>query len=208
MSCYSRARRFWPALLVFSVLLFAACGDDDSGPTEPPVTTKLNQGWDLFAEDDFLEALAKFEEALGEDAGLGDCNNGLGWTYLRLDSLDSALEQFDIAVAKGFVGADAQAGRCIVLNYIDEPRQAIFAGEATIAIDPFFKLEGDKSLDIRDVRLAMAQSYFVLCEYEESLEQLVEIKPANSGRVDPNSSTFLIDLIMVIEEMVAELTVQ
>jgi tetratricopeptide (TPR) repeat protein len=186
-------------------LLFSGCGDDNEGVTEPPVVQQLAQGWARFSEGDYDGALAKFEEAVSTDPGLGDGENGLGWAYLRLDSLGTALTHFDLAVAKGFVGADAQAGRCLLLNRMDEYRQSIFAGDAAIAVDPTFVLEADATVDVRDVRLAMAQSRLALGEYEEALEQITTID--SSIRINPNSATFVAELVAAIEELTATLTV-
>ena len=200
----TRMRRCLPVLMVFSVILFAACGDED-GPTEPQVTTYLSEGWDKFAEESYTEALGKFQAAVNEDGGLGDGWNGIGWTCLRLDSLDAAMEAFDRAVAKGYIGAGAHAGRCLIFNLRDEFRQSVFAGMRAIEIDPAFELEGDRTIDIRDVRLAMAQSYFALSEYEEARSQMVIIDPKYEA-LNPNSATFLQDLIGSLEELTETLS--
>ena len=136
---------------------------------------------------------------------MGDGYNGLGWCYLRLDSLETALDRFDLAVAKGFVGAGAQAGRCLILNRMDEYGQAVFAGDEVIEIDDHFALEGDITLDIRDVRLAMAQSYFALGGYEEPLDQITIVDSAIL--INPNSATFVQELLSAIEDLTEDLSV-
>jgi len=203
------ARRFqtwspWPVLALLPVLFLAGCGDDKS-VTVPPVVTFLAEGWGLFEEGEYEEAIAKFEAAVNADAGLGDGHNGLGWCYFRLDSIEPALDRFDLAVAKGFVGAGAQAGRCLILNRMDEYRQAIFAGGEVIETDDRFELEGDITLDIRDVRLAMAQSYFALGEYEEALDQITIVD--STIRINPNSALFVRELLTAIEDLTEDLSV-
>jgi tetratricopeptide (TPR) repeat protein len=193
------------ALLVV-ILPLLACGDDDSGPTIPEVVTLLDQGWELFAVEDYPGALSKFEAAVAADRGLGDGHNGLGWTYLRMDSLDVALESFNLAAAKGLVGAGAQAGRCLILNRRNEYRQAIFAGQAAIDIDPLFELEADPTLDIRDVRLAMAQSHLSLAEYVEAMDQVATIDP--SIVLNQYSATFVAELIAEMEALEGRLELQ
>ncbi|MFH1680352.1 MAG: hypothetical protein ABIH26_06880 [Candidatus Eisenbacteria bacterium] len=186
------------------VLLVSGCGDE-GGVTEPPVVSLLAAGWDRFADADYAGAIEKFEDAVRSDGSLGDGHNGLGWCYLRLDSLDIALAEFQAAVAKGFTEAGAQAGRCLILNRIDEYRQAVFAGGAVLEIDPLFELEADPTIDVRDVRLAMAQSYLALGEYEEALGQIMVVD--SSIRINPHSATFVSELIAAIEDLTADLVI-
>jgi len=191
--------------LFIALFPLLSCGDD-SGPTVPEVVTLLDEGWARFAAEDYDGALSKFEDAVAADRGLGDGHNGLGWTYLRMDSLDVALESFNMAAAKGLVGAGAQAGRCLVLNRKNEYRQAIFAGQAAIEIDSLFELEADPTLDIRDVRFAMAQSHLSLAEYVEAMNQVVTIDP--SIVLNPYSATFVTDLIAKMELLEGRLVLQ
>ncbi|MBM3319384.1 MAG: hypothetical protein FJY73_01725 [Candidatus Eisenbacteria bacterium] len=186
------------------LLVLSGCGDDE-GVTEPPVVSLLASGWQRFAAADYAGAIEKFEDAVESDRGLGEGHNGIGWCYFRLDSLDLALAEFQTSIAKGLVGADAQAGRCLILNRMDEYRQAIFAGEAVLAIDPLFKLAADPTVDVRDVRLAMAQSHLALGEYAETLDQLTNIDSAI--QINPNSATFVSELIAAIEHLTAFLSV-
>jgi tetratricopeptide (TPR) repeat protein len=195
--------KVWPLAGIAFVLLLSGCGDDGGGTDVLPVEEQIAAGWARFGEGNYSGAIEKFEEAVRTDPGLGDGHNGLGWSYLRLDSLDVALDEFQVAVAKGFVGADAQAGRCLILNRLDEYRQAIFAGEAALAADAAFKLEGDATIDVRDVRLAMAQAHFALGEYVEALEQITIVDAAIL--INPNSATFAAELLAAIEELTADL---
>jgi tetratricopeptide (TPR) repeat protein len=190
--------------IVLVLLVLSGCGDDE-GVTEPPVVSLLASGWQRFAAADYAGAIEKFEEAVESDRSLGDGHNGIGWCYLRLDSLDLALDAFQTSIAKGLVGADAQAGRCLVLNRLDEYRQAIFAGEAVVSINPLFKLAADPTVDVRDVRLAMAQSHLALGEYVEALDQATAID--SSILINPNSATFVSELIAAIENLTAILSI-
>jgi tetratricopeptide (TPR) repeat protein len=196
--------KVWPLAGIAILLALSGCGDDGGGPEILPVEEQLAAGWARFGEGNYSGAIEKFDEAVRTDPALGDGHNGLGWSYLRLDSLDVALGEFQLAVAKGFVGADAEAGRCLILNRLDEYRQAIFAGEAVLATDAAFKLEGDVTIDVRDVRLAMAQSYYALGEYVEALEQITTVDAAIL--INPNSATFAAELLAAIEELTGDLT--
>lgn len=197
-------RRAEAAAVLAAILSSSGCGDDGGGTKVDPVVLQLAAGWSRFEEGNYTGAIEKFEEAVGTAPGLGDGHNGLGWCYLRLDSLDAALDEFQVAVAKGFVGAGAQAGRCLILNRKDEYRQAVVAGEAALAADPVFELEGDATIDIRDVRLAMAQSMYALGEYTDALEQIVVVDPSIS--INIHSAGFAGELLGAIEDLTARLT--
>ncbi len=212
--------RLFTALL--PALLFLGCGDDDGGVVDADAITFVNQGWDKYSAGDFVAAEAKFNSAISNSSNTGGGYNGMGWVLLATMELDSsgdptrsislqtdstlaaALQYFDRAVAEGFPDADAQAGRTIIFNLANEFRQAVNAGLDAVAIDLSFQLPGDASVDIRDVRLAMAQSYLELGEYEEALEQAVLINP-NLDPINLNSETFLSQLIARLQVLADDL---
>ncbi|MFH1277393.1 MAG: hypothetical protein ABIK65_03330 [Candidatus Eisenbacteria bacterium] len=205
MTQSKRPRRIVAAIALLPAALLIGCGDENPGPQVDPVVEKLDAGWALFSAGDYTGAIIEFDEAVAMNGGIGDGHNGRGWSYLRLDSLETALDAFNMAVAKGFVGADAQAGRCVILNRFDEYRQCVFAGQAVLAIDSRFELEADITVDVRDVRLSMAQSYFALGEYLEALDQIEAVDSAIL--LNPNSATFVLELIRAIENLTEALSV-
>lgn len=205
MTRTKRTGRLGWVIAILPAALLLGCGDDNPGPPVDPVVEKLDAGWALFSAGEYEGAIAEFDDAVAMRAGLGDGHNGRGWSYLRLGLLETALREFDTAVAKGFVGAGAQAGRCLILNRLDEYRQCVFAGEAVVAQDSRFELKADRTLDIRDVRLAMAQSHFALGEYEEALEQIEVVDSA--VLLNPNSGTFALELLAAIEKLTEDLSV-
>ncbi len=211
MKLYSRKRSsVWSASLLLPVLMAVGCGDDGGGPTEADVVTKINDGWASYRAGDFDQALTRFNAAISSDSNNGGGYNGVGWVLLATldgpagDDLAEILRYFDRAVAEGFVDADAQAGRCIVFNVASEYRQAVNAGLDAIALDIEFELPGDPAIEIRDVRLALAQAYMGLGEYEAALEQAVLIDP-NRDPISANSETFLDQLISRLQDLQRDL---
>ncbi len=199
--------RFAAALIL---LLVAACGNETTSPTEAPVVTQVNDGWNRFADGDYEGALQSFEKAIATDSNIGDGYNGIGWTRYAMargeesPDLTVPLSYFDRAVAEGFEGAGAQAGRCLILNILSEYGQAVDAGKRVVAIDPAFVLEGDGSIEIRDIHLAMAQSYMGLGDYDKALEQALIIDP-NRDPINPNSGNFVQVLISRLQDLQQEL---
>jgi tetratricopeptide (TPR) repeat protein len=51
-----------------------------------------NRGMELFAEDNFDEAIVAFQNALDEDAGYTDALHALAMTYSHQEKLDEAIE--------------------------------------------------------------------------------------------------------------------
>lgn len=217
---FRRAQRF--LLFLLPAVLFLACGGDDGGIVDAEEITLVNEGWKKYEASDFEGALAKFSSAISRNSNVGGGYNGVGWVLLATldmegsgdpnrpinlraeEDLAEALAYFDRAVAEGFKDADAHAGRCIIFNLASEYRQAVNAGLDAVAVDLSFQLPGDKSMDIRDVRLAIAQSYLELGEYEEALEQAVLINP-NRDPISANSETFLSQLITRLQELAYDL---
>ncbi len=194
---------YWKSALasavVLAVVLGSGCGDDNNGPTVDPYIELIDRAWFAFSEGDMTESDKRFGEAIATNKSLGDGYSGLGWVRYMNEMYPEALDLWDQAVARGFVEADAQAGRCLVLNSMNEFRQAANAGESALLIDSSFRLRGNESIEIRDVRLAVAQAYFALGEYELVLSQIESIDPAIV--INRFSATFLQELLAALQNI-------
>ena len=189
-------------LTVFLViLLFLSCGDDNEDKTEiAPVVSLTEDGWDRYAAGDLTGAREKFEDAIAADGGVGLGYNGLGWVQKQRGEFDEALASFDLAMAKGFPGADPAAGRALILYSRNEYGQAIAAGHDALARDTFFKLPGDVTVNILDVRLVIALSEYERGRFEDALAQLRLIDPGLAP-INPFSETFVEELTIALDQL-------
>lgn len=189
------------ALPVFIVVaLFSGCGDTKTVTEEPPVVNLTDDGWDRYAAGDLTGAREKFEEAISADGAVGLGYNGLGWVQKDLGEMESALASFDVAIAKGFKGADASAGRALILYSMNEYGQAILAADDAIARDGSFELPGDATVNILDVRLMIALSEYERGAFEAALAQVRLIDPGLAP-INPFSATFVEELTIALDQL-------
>lgn len=206
--------RMTRGLLVVAPLALAAldagCGGGGSGGTGTPgpseIAARLTaEGWALFEAGSFVEASAKFREALAALATYAEARNGLGWSLARLDSLDRSQAEFAAAVAGGHSGAEPRAGLAFVdaelpaaLMRSASLEDAIAYAKAALAIAPRFVFSHDASVDWRDLRLLLAQAYFE----QDSLARAAAEVESLGGRVPaPGAPGEADSLLLEIERL-------
>jgi tetratricopeptide (TPR) repeat protein len=178
-------------------------GDDDGSR----VDTLLNEGWFLFETGNFSRSQSRFQEALELDWHCADAFNGRGWCGLNMNSLYAAKWDFLQALEKGHLAPDPLAGLAIAYRDLDPADFEAAAASATSALrrDPRFVFEHDPTLDWRDLRLIMAQSYFAMGIYPLANAQVDSL----DGNVqDPASLTFVEDLLREIQRLGEEIAGQ
>ena len=90
-------------LFVFTLFMLIgaqfSCSSSDNGgeptPTGPSVDELIAQGWQAFESGDFQTANSRFNEARQKDSGPVEIFTGLGWSFLRLDNLAQARNEFN-----------------------------------------------------------------------------------------------------------------
>jgi tetratricopeptide (TPR) repeat protein len=180
--------------------LMAGCGGGGGGGG-PDAASLTAEGWALYEAGHYSEAIGKFDAAVEADPSYADAYNGLGWTYGKLDSLDEALANFDLCLAKGDARPDPYAGKAPVLRDI-EPAQyenAIVAALAALARDSDFEFEHYEDFDWRDLRIIMAQCYFEIEDYGQAHAQVDILDPGNT--LNPSSETWPAELAAAIEDL-------
>ncbi len=186
--------------LLVAAALFSGCGDTKEVTEDPPVVMLTEDGWDRYSAGDLTGAREKFEDAISADGGVGLGYNGLGWVQMELGELESALASFDLAIAKGFRGADASAGRALILYSMNEYGQAILAGHDAVARDPSFKLPGNTRINILDVRLMIALSEYERGAFEAALAQ-VRLIDTGLAPINAFSATFVEELTIALDQL-------
>src|SRR5207245_2191691 len=95
-------------MLFMCISLLGSCKDttelgDTTVNISDPASEALALGvqeWKSFEEKKYPEAVTYFNRAIGKNDQFADAYNGLGWTYGRMDSLDRAAHNFDIALGQ------------------------------------------------------------------------------------------------------------
>lgn len=99
------------------------------------IRQRLSQGIHAWDREDYDEALAVFQEILGEHPGFADVHNRVGLCFAMLDRADDALAAFERALELNPTYAEAHLNRGIVLTEVGRH------GEAQEAFDEASRLD-------------------------------------------------------------------
>ncbi|MFZ1947549.1 MAG: tetratricopeptide repeat protein [bacterium] len=186
-------------LLCCAGLLVGCGGGGGGGPTETAASL-TEEGWVLYEDGEYEAAVVKFFSATELDANYRDAYNGLGWTYGKLDSLQKAVTNFELCLAKGDTRPDPHAGKAPVCRDLDprECEEAISAAAAALSLDADFVFEHYEDFNWRDLRIIKAQCHFDLREYAEAAGEIEEL---GGGVIDPDSTARIAEKIEELEEL-------
>lgn len=201
-------RRYW--LLAGIALWCSACGGGNGlGPgearkREDKLKEHLPLSWKGYRTGDFQGAIAAFTETLekadqleGSDAVKNtvksEAQNGIGWSFFRLQNLDDASAAFKQATQLDRRNADAWVGWAGVVMAQRRYNDAIQYANQALEVDPNYSTENrldDRGRDLahdvydeRHVRLVLAESYFQLGRYSAA------------DRPDPNNAAAQLRLV-------------
>lgn len=113
------------------VLVLPGCGKKK--PTRPGEAASLSsQGWELFAQQDYNGALAKFDEALDLLSEHADASHGRAWTLAFLGQFDEA--RFTIVLARDLDpdNPDVWAGGAFIFSVLDNQDEVIYWAESAL----------------------------------------------------------------------------
>jgi tetratricopeptide (TPR) repeat protein len=192
-------------LLAFAL---AACGGGSGlGPNEitkreDKLKDRLPDNWNAYEQGNFDAAIADFTKTLQQadineelsesirNQVKSEAHNGIGWSFFKTQSLDSADVAFARATRLDRRNADAWAGWAGVAfakrDFGDASQRAVQALEVDgdYSSDNRFVDEtslvrpvGHDDFDVRHVRLLLAEAYFHLGRY------------SSADREDPNNAT-------------------
>ena len=175
------------------------CGDNGSGPSGDDGL--ITQAWAKFEGGQFEAALSTFEEAAGGEGERAEAYNGMGWCYMKIDSLQAGLDAFDQALSEGLSSADPRAGKALIYRDITPAdfQNAIDWAYEALRKDAHYVFSHDTSLDWKDLRLVRAQSYFALARYLSAKFEIDILNPEN--HLNPGSATFVEDLLAEIQRL-------
>ncbi len=188
-------------LLTGTLLFYLSC--EEKGVDRVTAGELIEKGWQKFEAGNFAGAGSDFTAALSISANAGDSSGGLlglGWAQLRQDQAglaeDNLVEHLNLSSGSD----DGRAGLAFAYLGQDKFQSAIDAGEAVLSSNPSWTFGHDGSVNYSDVRLLLAQSYYALADYSESLK-IVQQYFDSSFSVDPDTPEGREDLARKIESL-------
>jgi len=180
------------ALVLALGLALNACGGGTGlGPgeiqkREDRLRDRLPIDWTQYNDGDFEGAIEFFSKTLQQaDVVEGvegvktlvkaEAQNGIGWSYLRLQDLDAAAQAFTVASRLDRNNADVWVGwagvalalreYADVLGYCNTALELEPDYSSAARIDPDGRILSHDDIDERHVRLMLAEAYFQLGRY-------------------------------------------
>ena len=124
------------SILIFPIVFNGCSQDSDVIPLGfDTVNSLLEDGWELYIQGQFQDALVKFEGATERDAANIESYIGRGWTNIRLNQFNPAKLELNLVINLSTTVLDSES---IADGY---------AGLYQIAVANRFILETDPSLD-------------------------------------------------------------
>ncbi len=181
-------------MMMIPFLVLGGCGGGEGGgPVEPqPLDTPeayVGRGWERFEGGDSSGAQADFQAALDLDENHGPALAGYGWAMLVAApsdiSMQSALDSFDAALARGETASYVTAGRAAARLALGQWSGASGDGAAVLQGEPGFIFQHRTSFTGVDLLLVMAFAQAASGDVEQALATANTIQ--QSG-IDPGQS--------------------
>lgn len=186
--------------ILCTLLLVAALGCDKDSRDRITYELLITDGNESFTTGDYAAAVVHYSNAIVLNGQDPRGHAGLGWTYLKLDSLSLSAASF--AAATAVRNADLFAGWAFVSraqgNFAASNQQA----DSALVRDPFWSFAMIPSLSASDLHLLKAGNYFLLGEYANSKMEVV-ILDSSFASVDVTTDSGRAQLAQKIEDLKA-----
>jgi len=177
-----------------AILVICCCGGSD--PSAPASELTI-EGWSLFGQGLYQDAVNKFTEAIGTDSNWADAHNGRGWSYLELRNFDSAAGDLQRVITltggQGQISNEARTALGSVENNAGDYTSASQHLTAVIASNPEFQFTHRTSVDITDVRLLLSSALLGLSEDEtdpDSVDAYFDDIASNLNAIDTENPVY------------------
>ena len=183
----------WYTAAALLVMLFgmsvSSCGDDPNS---------LDPAWQALQDGDYASAHARFAELALTDT-TGGAYVGLGWVTLLMstDSLQASDRYFTL-VAEDSID-DGYAGWSVTKWALKDYASVIPIGDVVINHDPFYVFTYESSIDINDIILHQAYSYYHMNQYSGCIVKIQALDP--SFTATPNQSGIATLLLSKLEAL-------
>lgn len=202
------SKLWWLIVSVAAIVFLAGCvTDPDDAITLPPIDTsaslyglKVVEAWVEFESENYDGSISVFREAADIDPLRKDAYLGLGWCYAMMDRMEDAIYNFNVAIVKQSDSPDGHASVAFVYLAQNRYEDAIPAAERAISLGgDEYVFEWIMEVQARNLRLLLAECYYVLGRYADSQLQIDILEPGNE--LDENSHTYKKDLLLEIERL-------
>ena len=156
------------------LLIAVSCSETISNKTPEEI---LNDGINTFKTGNYEEAIITFNELiLNESVDIKkSAYTGLAFAQMRIDKHEDSYASFKLgqSIESDSAKNDILSGLCFLefslkLNF----QQAIILGNTLIENDNQFSMIFDSEINLKDIRLTIAQSYFALNNYSDCLKEV------------------------------------
>ncbi len=168
-------------LLGVFMVMIAGCGSGGGGSES--ADQLVADGWTAYLSHNYAGASSKFSQALALNGNLVDAYNGSGWSLAKLNLPDSAVTQFNKGLNRDTANAEIRAGLAFVDNALKLYSQSITLALAVLQGKPSWVFSRDNSVNALDLHLLLAEDYFALASYTESLTQIQILNPSFAADV-------------------------
>lgn len=167
------------------LILFASCRRISDPVFIESLRYKLliKQGWNAFEAMNYPLAVDKFGKAKYIFPDSVEAHKGIGWSALQMDSLSLAASAFDSGSAAYFPDADLFAGWAFLLNVVKQYEASNQKIDLTLARDSLWVFTHRTSIDVADLYILKAENYFLIGEFENSLQTVQTLNPVFSTDV-------------------------
>lgn len=185
-------------MLSTSLLVYDGCKAIND-PEVEQYALKITDAWSAFSQGNFTTATNLFLEAKLSDSSKTDAYQGLAWCYLKLDSLNASLEEFNNASRMGVLNADFHAGLAFVLNASKQYQLSNSNAESALALSPNWVFPYQTSINKSDLQLLAAQNFYQLGNFTNSLTYVKMLNVSFSA--DVGTATGRLALVNEIERL-------
>lgn len=162
--------------------------------TKVDIGNFLVYGWEAFETGNYSDAEDYFRQYVQFNSTSVEGFTGLGWSQLKLDSLENSINSFSNALDINEDYINALSGLILSLYQTRDDIPVTIYGEQLFEQDSLYIFEHDTSYNYRDIHLILADSYNSLEMTEDAQIQVDIIFPENG--LDPSvSASWLVDNI-------------
>jgi tetratricopeptide (TPR) repeat protein len=194
-------KKYYVLQLIVTLFALALSSCDCTNDTQTTAAESTANGWKLYTTRDYSGALSSFQEAIGLDETYTDAYNGAGWTYAKMNDMNSAVSNFTNGLHHDQANLEIQAGLSFVYNARKSYPLSIDAAQAVLAADAGWAFSHDTSIAASDVRLVLAQDYFAQGQYALSRDQVHLLDASVPADLDVSTPAGVGTLARAIERL-------
>lgn len=188
--------------LLMSVGTMGCDEDDPNGPDEQAGPVELTRnGWTAFEALDWNTALENFNLAIDRGAESTEAYSGAGWSYFRLGNEADARAIWTEGLQQPGGVHDIKFGLAALDLIEDDFDSAITNYLAVLETHPNYNFIHATGYNHDDIRLGLAQCYYVNQEYQNSLAQVQVLN--SSFEADLTTAEGLTELSQEINRLIS-----